>query len=80
MPNETLKGEAEWFLRDVITPNFKKYNYNQVIMVVINFEQQRQPNTFEYTLHHRINNRIGLSTFYKKYSNDEFREKPEKSA
>jgi len=52
-------------------PNFKKYNYDQDTMVVINFEQQLQPNTFEYTLHHLIDNHIDLSAFYKKYTNDE---------
>lgn len=52
-------------------PNFKKYNYNQDTMIVINFEQQLQPNTFEYTLHHLIAHHIDLSPFYEKYSNDE---------
>ena len=52
-------------------PNFKKYNYNQDTMIVINFEQQLQPNTFEYTLHYLIDNHIDLSAFYDKYTNDE---------
>lgn len=52
-------------------PNFKKYNYNQDTMIVINFEQQLQPNTFEYTLHHLIDKHIDLSLFYDKYSNDQ---------
>ncbi len=51
-------------------PNFKKYNYNQTTMVVINFEEQLQPNTFEYTLHQLIDNHIDLTAFYDKYSND----------
>lgn len=51
-------------------PNFKKYNYDQTAMVVINFEEQIQPNTFEYTLHHLIDSHIELSAFYEKYSND----------
>lgn len=51
-------------------PNFKKYNYDQTAMVVINFEEQLQPNTFEYTLHHLIDNNIDLSAFYDKYHND----------
>lgn len=50
--------------------NFKPYNYNQDAMVVINFEAQLQPNTFEYTLHHLIDNRINLYAFYDKYKND----------
>lgn len=51
-------------------PNFKKYNYSQTAMVVINFEEQLQPNTFEFTLHQLIENHIDLSVFYEKYSND----------
>ncbi|MCP5128064.1 MAG: transposase [Pseudomonadales bacterium] len=52
-------------------PNYKKYDYNQTAMVVINFEEQLQPNTFEYTLHHLINNHIDLSAFHDKYRNDD---------
>lgn len=51
-------------------PNFKKYNYNQTAMVVINFEDQLQPNTFEFTLHHLIDDHVDLTAFYEKYSND----------
>jgi len=51
-------------------PNFKKYNYNQTSMVVINFEDQIQPGTFEYTLHQLIDNHIDLSAFYDQYRND----------
>lgn len=51
-------------------PNFKKYNYNQDAMVVINFEEQIQPGTFEFTLHKLIDNHIDLSAFYYTYSND----------
>jgi transposase len=51
-------------------PNFKRYNYNQDAMVVINFEEQLQPGTFEFTLHHLIDNHIDLTAFYDKYQND----------
>lgn len=51
-------------------PNFKKYSYSQSAMVVINFEEQLQPGTFEFTLHKLIDNHIDLSAFYEKYSND----------
>lgn len=51
-------------------PNFKKYNYNQDAMVVINFEQQIKPNTFEFTVSHLIDNHIDLSAFYDHYKND----------
>ena len=51
-------------------PNFKKYNYDQDTMIVVNFEEQLQPNTFEYTLHKLFDSHIDLSAFYEKYSND----------
>jgi transposase len=51
-------------------PNFKPYNYNQTAMVVINYQDQLQPGTFEYTLHHLIDQKLDLSAFYEKYQND----------
>lgn len=51
-------------------PNFKKYDYSQTAMIVINFEEQLQPNTFEFTLHRLIDKHIDLSTFYDKYKNE----------
>lgn len=51
-------------------PNFKKYNYNQDAMVVINFEQQIKPGTFEFTLHRLIDHHIDLNAFYENYKND----------
>jgi transposase len=39
-------------------------------MVVINFEEQLQPGTFEFTLHKLIDNHIDLSVFHEKYTND----------
>jgi hypothetical protein len=56
--------------RDNAMPNFKKYNYSQSAMVVIDFEEQLQPGTFEFTLHKLIDNLIDLSFFHEKYSND----------
>lgn len=51
-------------------PNFKKYSYAQSSMVVVDFEQQIRPGTFEFTLHQLIDNHVDLSAFYEKYSND----------
>ena len=48
-------------------PNFKKYDYNQSAMVVVNFREQLQPNTFEFTLHQLVENHLDLSVFYEKY-------------
>lgn len=51
-------------------PNFKKYSYDQTAMVVVNFKEQLRPNTFEFTLHHLIEDHIDLSAFYNHYSNE----------
>lgn len=51
-------------------PNFKKYSYDQTAMVVVNFKEQLRPNTFEFTLHHLIEDHIDLSAFYHHYSNE----------
>ena len=51
-------------------PNFKKFNYQQDAMVVVNFEEQIQPNTFEYTLHKLIDEHLDLSVFYDHYHNE----------
>ncbi|WP_206196761.1 hypothetical protein [Zooshikella ganghwensis] len=51
-------------------PNFKKYNYDQTAMIVINFEEQLQPNIFEFTLHQLIDHHIDLLVFHEKCAND----------
>ncbi len=51
-------------------PNFKPYNHDQSAMIVINFQDQLQSDTFEYTLHHLINDRLDLSMFYPSFKND----------
>lgn len=51
-------------------PNFKKYSHSQTAMVVVDFQEQLQPGTFEFTLHHLIESHIDLSAFYDKYNND----------
>jgi hypothetical protein len=51
-------------------PNFKKYDYDQTAMVVVNFLEQLQPGTFEFTLHQLIEGHIDLSVFYEKYQRE----------
>lgn len=51
-------------------PRYKHYDYNQTSMVVINFEEQIQPGTFEYALHHLISDRLDLTPFDDLYCND----------
>ena len=52
-------------------PKFKPYNYDQISMVVINYQEQLQPGTFEYAIHHLIEHKLDLSIFFPDYANDE---------
>ncbi len=52
-------------------PKFIPYDYNQSSMVVINYQDQLQPGTLEYAIHHLINNKLDLSVFYPKFKNDD---------
>jgi len=40
-------------------------------MVVINFQDQLQPGTFEHAIHYLIDNKLDISVFYPKYQNDD---------
>jgi len=51
-------------------PNFIPYDHNQSAMVVINFEDQIQPGTFEHAIHFLIEYKLDLSIFHPKYKND----------
>jgi transposase len=51
-------------------PNFKPYDYNQSSMVVINYQDQLQPGTFEYAIHHLVDKKMDISIFYPNYQND----------
>jgi transposase len=52
-------------------PKFIPYNYNQDAMIVINFQDQLQPGTFEHALHYLVENKLDLSVFYPEFNNDE---------
>ena len=52
-------------------PKFIPYDYNQSSMVVINYQDQLQPGTFEHAIHHLVDKRIDLSIFYPNYQNDD---------
>jgi transposase len=52
-------------------PKYKPYNYDQTSMVVINSQEQLQPGTFEYALHHLVDTKLDLRIFYPRYKNDD---------
>ncbi|MCU7828419.1 MAG: IS1182 family transposase [Candidatus Thiodiazotropha sp. (ex Myrtea sp. 'scaly one' KF741663)] len=50
---------------------FIPYDYNQNSMIVINYQDQLVPGSFEYAIHHLIDTKLDLSTFYPKFKNDD---------
>ena len=52
-------------------PRFKQYNYDQDAMVVINYQEQPQPGTFEHAVHYLIDHKLDLSVFHPKYRNED---------
>ncbi|CAH1041710.1 transposase [Halomonas sp. TD01] len=46
-------------------PRFKAYNYDQNAMVVINYQDQLQPGTFEHAVNYLIEHKLDLSVFHK---------------
>jgi hypothetical protein len=50
---------------------YKPYDYDQLMMVPISLEDQLMPGTLEYAIHHVVEERLDLSIFDERYSNDE---------
>jgi len=46
------------------------YDYNQNVMVVINYQDQLQAGTFEHALHYLVTKKLDLSIFDKAFKND----------
>jgi transposase len=55
-----------------IMPKFMRYDYNQNTMVVINYQDQLLPGTFEHAIHYLIDNKLDLSVFNPVYKNDNY--------
>jgi len=52
-------------------PRFIPYNIDQNAMVVINYQDQLQPGTFEHAVHYLIEHKLDLSIFYPKYRDED---------
>jgi len=52
-------------------PRFKHYNQGQTVLLPVSFERQILPGTFEYTLNYLVDEKLDLSIFHHKYSNNE---------
>ena len=50
---------------------YKRYDYNQFMMVPVSLEEQLMPGTLEYAIHHVVEQRLDLSIFDERYCNDE---------
>lgn len=44
-------------------PRYKPYNYNQTKLIPINYENQIQPGSFEYTILYFVDNEMNFSVF-----------------
>jgi transposase len=49
---------------------YKPYDYDQLMMVPVSLEDQLMPGTLEYAIHHVVEERLDLSIFDDRYSND----------
>ena len=52
-------------------PRYKPYDYKQSKLVVVDYEAQLQPGTFEHALHHLIDKRLDLSIFDVHFKNED---------
>jgi len=50
---------------------YKRYNYDQMMMVPVFLEDQLIPGTLEYAIHHVIEKRLDTNMFDERYCNDE---------
>jgi transposase len=50
---------------------YKYYDYDQLMMIPVSLEDQLMPGTLEYAIHHVVEERLDLSIFDERYSNDE---------
>ncbi len=51
-------------------PKFIPYDHNQSAMVVINYQDQLQPGTFEHAIFYLVHHKLDLSIYYPRIKND----------
>jgi transposase len=49
---------------------YKKYTYDQGLMIAVDFTKQIVPGSLEYTIHWLVENKIDLTGIEAKYKND----------
>ena len=50
---------------------YKSYNYSQTVMLPVSLENQLMPGTIEFAIHTLVEERMDVSRFDERYSNDE---------
>ena len=50
---------------------FINHDYSQMKLLAVSFDRQILPGTFEHTLHHLVENKLGLSLFDQRYENED---------
>ncbi|MAA75757.1 MAG: transposase [Salinisphaeraceae bacterium] len=51
-------------------PRFKAYNYDQQVMLAIDFRRQIQPGTFEWAINLVVDTRLDMAVFDHRFAND----------
>ena len=49
---------------------YKPYQYDQMVLVPLSFQDQLEPGSFEYTLNELVEHHLDLSVFEARYQND----------
>ncbi|PLX85606.1 MAG: DDE transposase [Desulfuromonas sp.] len=52
-------------------PKFKNYDYNQMVMVPVAFDQQILPGTFEHSVSYLVDHELDLTIFHHRFNNDD---------
>jgi len=55
---------------EALMARYKRYKYDQMVMVPISFQHQLEPGTLEYTINELVEHHIDLSVFEARYQND----------
>ncbi len=50
---------------------YKRYDYNQTVLLPVSLEEQLMPGTLEFAIHTLVETRMDMSRFAERFSNDE---------
>ena len=52
-------------------PRYKHYDYDQSLLLPVNFAEQIMPGTLEYTIHYLVKEKIDISPLEEQFCNEE---------